>query len=465
MSCPLSAVLNSSDENPLITPSTAIASGAAGHHHAQPNQTSSATSPNPGPKDAHLANYHEAAITFSPNKGNLHTRRARKKPDPPTALPSPPRSDPPTAQTSPYNPGVFNRLLNHPELIFETVHHLSVDDLLSLYSISRPFHTLANTRFTTLILSHSRSRAPESSHIFPFRCYRSLCLRDPAMRPNSAKPDFQIRHVPGFQWLKMVLFRDSVVDGIVACLEKEGLMLPHETTLTIKKIWLFMDLPTNDLRDALVRNEEYWTEKDLYLANLFIMKLDMLFTCPMTGDGDLGLRKMLMGQRSLSTLLYVLQRKEMRNSYEMMKMIVAWNYERTAPQRTLNQPIFGVPASKVGMLQFEGWGLNPRRLFHQIDEVLNVECVRRGLDMPAHYLDMVLYGFVDKKMGLDIWTKEQRRKREERMERGGGEDEPEGNDDEDETEDGFDEFDNWMSERDGSEEEDEGVEEQNGEAE
>ncbi|KAL8804184.1 MAG: hypothetical protein Q9182_002726 [Xanthomendoza sp. 2 TL-2023] len=463
MSCPLSAILNSSDESPLIIPITATESGAAGYHHAQSSRASSTTSPNSGPPEAHLTNHHEAPITFSPNKGSPHTRPASKKPDHSTALPFTPQKNLFTAPTSPSNPGVFNRLLNHPELIFETVHHLAVNDLLSLYSISRPFHALANTRFTTMILSHTRSCAPESAHIFPFRCYRSLCLRDPAMRPNSAKTGFQIRHVPGFQWLKMVLFRESVVDGIVACLEKEGLMLPRDTTLTIKKIWFFMDLPTNTLRDALGRNEEYWTEKDLYLANLFIMKLDMLFTCPMTGDGDLGLRKMLLGQRTLSTLLYVLQRKEMRNSYEMMKMIVAWNYERTEQQRTLNQPIFGVPSNKVGLLQFEGWGLNPGTLFHQIDEVLNVECLKRGLDMPAHYLDMVLYGFVDKKTGLDIWTREQRRKQEERMEREGGGNEAEGSDDEDE--DGLDEPDDWVSERDGSEEDNEGVEEQDGGAE
>ncbi|KAL8819467.1 MAG: hypothetical protein Q9223_002101 [Gallowayella weberi] len=448
MSCPLSAILNVSDEDPLTVPTTVTASGAAGSHQAQSSPASSTASLSSGLKEAHLTDYHEAAITFSPNKGNLHNRRASKKPDPSILLPSPPRSDPSTAPNSPCNPGIFNRLLDHPELIFETVHHLSVDDLLSLYSISRPFHILANTRFSTIVLSISRSRALESSRIFPFRCYRSLCLRDPAKRPNVAKPEILIRHVPGFQWLKMVLFRESVVDGIVACLEKEGLMLPRETTLTIKKIWFFMDLPTNHLRDGVVRNKECWTDKDLYLANLFLMKLDMLFTCPMTGDGDMGLRKMLLGQRSLSTLLYVLQRKTMRNTYEMMKMIVAWSYEKTEEQRTLNQPIFEV-AAECG----------------DIDDTLNAECVRRRLDMPAHYLDMVLYGFVDKKTGLDIWTREQTRKREERMEREGGENEAErgdndddDDDDDDEGKDGFDEADDRVSELGGFEEDDEGME-------
>ena len=222
----------------------------------------------------------------------------------------------------------------------------------------------------------------------------------------------------------MVLFREAVVNNIVSCLEKESLMLPAATTLTIKKIWFFMDISTNKMRDALLRNPEYWPEQDLYLAHLFIMKLDMLFTNPLTGNADLGLRKMLLAQRSLSTLMLALQRKTLRNSYEMLKMIVAYNYTRSAQQLQLNEPIFGVPPSKVGMLQWEGWGRNPGTRFHQIDEVLVWECVRRGLDLPAHHLDMVLYGFVDKRTGEDVWTREQKRRQEKRLEMewsGGGE--------------------------------------------
>ncbi|KAL8985669.1 MAG: hypothetical protein Q9205_000683 [Flavoplaca limonia] len=350
----------------------------------------------------------QPTVNLSPGEGN------RKKAHPSG---TPTESDPPKTNITLQNDGIFNRLIECPELAFEMVSHLDVDHLLALYSISRDFHSLANSRFTTLMLSQALAKAPECSRVFPFRCYRNLCLRDPAMRRNEANPDFQIRHVPGFQWLKMILFREEVVNGIVACLEKEGLMLPAATTLTIKKIWFFIDLSTNKHRDALLRNTDYWPEQDLYLAHLFIMKLDMLLTCPMTGDGDLGLRKMLLGQRSLSTLLRVLQRREMRNAYEMMKMIIAWNYRRSEQQRQLGQPIFGVPANKVGMLQYEGWGRNPGTLFHQFDEVLNWESVRRGLDVPAHYLDMVLYGFVDKRTGLDIWTRDQRRKQEVDLER------------------------------------------------
>ncbi|KAL8997731.1 MAG: hypothetical protein Q9169_003060 [Polycauliona sp. 2 TL-2023] len=411
MSCPLSVILNHGDEKPLRTSST---SQEILHPPAASERAPSPLPRTPNSRQAAPISDQSSTIIPPPAQDEHKARSARNKPD---IAATPPESDHPKPRTAHKTDGVFNRLLNYTELIFEIVSHLDVDHLLALYSISRDFHNLANSRFTTMMLSQSLARAPESARVFPFRCYRILCLRDPAMRRNEAKPDFQIRHVPGFRWLKMILFREQVVNGIVDCLERESLMLPTTVTLTLKKIWFFMDLSTNKLRDAMIRNTDFWTEEDIYLAHLFIMKLDMHLTCPMTGSGDLGLRKMLLGQRSLSTLLHVLRREQMRNTYEMMKMIVAYNYQRSDEQIQLDQPIFGVPPKKIGMLQYEGWGRNPGTLFHQFDDVLNWESLRRGLDVPRFYLDMVLYGFVDRATGLDIWTKEQRRRQEDDMER------------------------------------------------
>ncbi|KAL9595424.1 MAG: hypothetical protein Q9179_004988 [Wetmoreana sp. 5 TL-2023] len=430
----IAEVLKPQDEDPG---NMSIRGGADGRPHASSNESSPTLATASTTSQAQPAGHRNSAIVFSPEKGSLYNRRAPRRPSHiPTILPPPPQcnppgyrhsSEPPSHEFDFNNCGIFNRLLNHPELIFETTKHLSVDDLLSLYAVSKDFHFLANSRFTTMIISQSLSKAPESSRIFPFRCYRSLCLRDPAQRRNEASPEkYEIRHVPGFQWLKMVLWRESVVDDIVACLESEGLMLPAATTMTIKKMWFTMDIPTNERRANIMHNKTYWTERDLYLATLFITKLDMLLTCPMTGEGDLGLRKMLLGQRSLSTLAKVLKREEMRHSYEMMQMIVAWNYDISPEERALSLPLLGVPPDRVGMLQYEGWGANPGVLFHQIDMLVTMECVRRGIDMPAHYLDMVFYGFVDKRVGLDIWTQEQRRKMEEAEERENGENREDG---------------------------------------
>lgn len=424
MSCPLSSILNASDEAPQNTPNTAGASAPPHAPSREAPSTPPATSVHVQPQ---LASREKSAsaFTFSPDIGNLYDRRKRRKLDHiPPLLPTLPRSgflahyddpDPPSYEVDFTKFSILSALLTRPELTFEMVKHLDPRSLLNLYAISRDFHSLANTRFTTMILSQTLAHAPESSRTFPFRCYRSLCVRDPAQRTNAVdaihNPPDETRYVPGFQWLRMVLHREQVVDDIVASLEAEGLMLPKATTLTIKKMWFTMDLPTNAQRGNLIRNTEFWTDQDLYLATLFITKFDMLLTCPITGEGDLGLRKMLLGQRSLATLASVLKREAMRNQYEMLKMIVEYNYTLTAEQRALNLPILGFTPGQVGMLQYEGWGKNPGVLFQQVDQLVVMESVRRGLDMPKHYLDMVLYGFVDKGPGLDVWTREQRERR------------------------------------------------------
>ncbi|KAL9580349.1 MAG: hypothetical protein Q9212_004545, partial [Teloschistes hypoglaucus] len=348
-------------------------------------------------------------INLSGKRGDLYTRRAQRKASQIAPVPPPtPRCNPPNYPHSSAPPtpvflsskpsGIFNRLLSLPELVFETIRHLPIADLISLYAISKDFHRLANTHFTAMIRSHARALAPESTRLFPFRCYRSLCLRDPANRRHEAQKDkhhphfVEVRFVPSFRWLRMVVFREGVVKDIVACLEEEGLMLPEGTTATIKKMWFTSDVPTNAQRSQLMHNEFYWTEEDLYLASLFITKLDMLLTCPLSGEGDLRLRKMLLGQRSFSTLASVLKREAMTNEYEMLQMILRYDYEMDETQLALRLPMFGVPFEKIGKLQYEGWGANAEVAFQQVDDLVNLECVRRGLDIEAHYLDMVLYG-------------------------------------------------------------------------
>ncbi|KAL8929466.1 MAG: hypothetical protein Q9208_001135 [Pyrenodesmia sp. 3 TL-2023] len=429
MSCPLSAILNTRDGAPQGTPSIPSISRPP---QAPPTGGPSTPPASPGSPQPQHAGRKRPAFAFSPDRGRLYDRRVRRKLDQvPPSLPTPPKTGslayyddpaPPSPEVDFTKFSILTALLEYSEITFEVVKYLDPRSLLNLYSTSRDFHILANTRFTTMILSLSLAHAPESSRIFGFRYYRSLCIRDPLQRPNATNASYNLpnetRYVPGFQWLHMVLLREQCVNEIVVCLEKEGLMLPRATTLTIKKWWFTMDLPTNAQRVRLLRNTDFWSDQDLYLATLFTMKLDMLFTCPMIGEADLGLRKMLLGQRSLATLASVLKRESMHNQYEMLQMIVEFNYERNEEQVRLDLPILGVRPEDIGKLQYEGWGKNPGVRFQQVDELVVMESVRRGLDMPKHYLDMILYGFVDKGPGLDIWTLEQRQRREKEVERG-----------------------------------------------
>ena len=196
----------------------------------------------------------------------------------------------------------------------------------------------------------------------------------------------------------MVFFREWVVDDILRSMALEGHRMPKRMTLVLKKIWFTMDISNNTRRLGMVHNRRIWTNKDLFLATMFFIKLDMRLTHPVTGNGEVRLRSLLLGQRSLSTLAKVLRREEMRNQLEMLRMIVRYSYER---DRFRNQPIMGIPPHQIGRLQYEGWGLAPVKLF-QIDELVMMEAARRGINMEVHYVNMMLLGFIDKKTWSDV---------------------------------------------------------------
>lgn len=281
---------------------------------------------------------------------------------------------------------------------------MDLEDLISLYAISRDFHFLVNNRFTTLILLQAKHKAPESASVFVHRCYKSLCHWDPHGRENQAR-EGEVRWVPTFRWLRMILFREQVVAEILALMAADGHHMPSGTSLTLKKIWFTIDIPDNTRRVGFLHNKRFWLDEDLFLATEFIIKLDMRLTHPVSGNGDTGLRRMLLGQRSLSTLWRVLKREEMRTQLDMLRMMVRWSYEPRVPT---TEDIMGIPPHEFGCLQWEGWGTRGHFCkMMQIDELVMREAIKRGLNLHEAWLDMMLDGYVDKETWTDItWEKD-----------------------------------------------------------
>ncbi|MCJ1227721.1 hypothetical protein MMC12_004379 [Toensbergia leucococca] len=347
-------------------------------------------------------------IVFSSEKGSLYNRRKSKSPARVPELPAPPKSDPrvywfdgdPPSYELDFNKfSVFKALLNHPELIFETAKHLDVEDLISLYAISKDFHFLVNGRFTALILAQSLGKASESSKMFRFKCFKNLCIHDPASRPNE-DIEGQIRFVPSFRWLRMILFREKVVDGIIECLAAEGHRLPKRASLVLKKIWFTMDISDNARRIGFMHNKVYWEDKDLFIATMFFLKLDMRLTDPISGGGENNIRKMLLAQRTLSTLWKVLNREMLLNQLDVWRMFVRWRYQ---PPRHHGMSILGVPAQEVGKGIIEGWGSGSQKILRP-DELVMREGIRRNLNLHTKFLDMMIWGYVDKYTFEDIWV-------------------------------------------------------------
>lgn len=349
-------------------------------------------------------------VILTPIKGPLYNRRASTSPTLAPVLPTPPRRNPlhcladdpppPSDEINSRRFSIFNALLSYPELTLEFSKQLDIEDLISLYAISKEFHFLVNGRFTAMILGQSNGKASESSKTFIFRCYKSLCMRDPARRLNETKPD-ELRFIPSFRWLRMILFREAIVDDILRSLAAEGHRVPKRTRLTIKKIWFTIDISDNARRVGLMHNTTFWSNKDLFLATMFFFKLDMRLTHPTAGNGEIGLRKMLLGQRSLSMLAKVLKREEMRTQVDMLRIIVRFNYE---PPRHRQMEIMGVPSHEIGKLQYEGWGAKDTK-FIQIDELVMREGVKRKLNLQNYYVDMMLYGYINKTTFQDVRTR------------------------------------------------------------
>ncbi len=406
MACPLSHILN--DDNEVNGPP-----------REEPENTSDTpqngldTPPNSQPKQSHSLIDRRPVLSpfkLARTRGDLYTRRQSRSPQ---RLATPPDSDaiiryrfdddePPTHEMDFDEFNIFKAVIGQPELTFEVARQLEFEDLISLYAISKDFHRIVNSRFTTTVLSQSLSKAPESSRTFLFKAYKSLCIIDPAGRANR-EVHGEVRMVPSFRWLRMVLYRENVVNEIIESLAMEGLRLPKRASLTFKKIWFMMDIASNATRIALMHNREFWTDQDLFVATHIFVRLDMRFTDPVDGAGETTLRRMLLGQRSLTTLWKALKRTALQTQLEVLQMYVRWKYR--PPHHLRNYSILGVPAREVGRGDREGWGKGSNMMLRPDDLVIR-EALRRDIDLETQIIEMMIWGYVDPETFEDIPVQE-----------------------------------------------------------
>ncbi|MCJ1398977.1 hypothetical protein MMC11_002179 [Xylographa trunciseda] len=370
-------------------------------------------------------------ITLSPVRGNLYHRRMSRSPQqfqhldqhqnkrqktseaPDIDLEPEEDPDEPPEHEFDFNKfNIFKAFFNHPEILHVFTTNLEPDDLLSLYAISKDFHEFCNRRFTAMILGQSLPRAKESTEIFKWKVFKNLCQDDPAGRLNQeASPrelkngeiGIPIRDIPTFRWLKMVLHREQVVAEILEVLNNAGHRLPRHCSLVLKKIWLTMGIPDNGRRIGLMHNKKFWTNKDLLHGTLFLVKLDMHLTDPLSGKGETMMRKMLMAQPGLTTLWQVLKREELCNQFDLMRMYVHWKWRPRPEHRGM--PICGIPAEHVGALQYEGYGKGTQKIIPP-DALIVRESIKRKLHMQDRLVDMMLFGNINSKTFADIWPEE-----------------------------------------------------------
>ena len=299
---------------------------------------------------------------------------------------------------SPRNFDIFSAVSDHPELAFVVAKHLSVNSLVSLYAMSRPFHEIMDTRFTTMILSQACSKAFESARIFRWKWYPGLCQSDPAKRNiHPYRPLAEVgstRDIPTFRWLKMVIFREKVCHEIMVMMAEDGVRLPPQCEQSLKKLWFLLDTPDNVRRIGLVHDKTFFHDIDLFMLTLLGIKMDMRFTDPVEGRGTSGLKRVLLAQSSLSVLWRTLKREILQSEFDVLRMFVRWKWMPRTEDRDLG--IFGIPPSEIGMMQYEWHGQGGKRtLLMQPDDLISRECIKRSIDTRPLIKQMLVWGYVD----------------------------------------------------------------------
>lgn len=282
---------------------------------------------------------------------------------------------------------IFEAIIQHPHLVFHFAISLEIEDLISVYAISKDFHHIINTGLTMVIVAQAMLHAPTSAKVFPFRCYRGLCVSDPRVDMDESRG--QSRLVPSFRWLRMVCWREQIAKKITHLMMEEGLYLPWECEEAIKKLWFLMDIPDNQRRLGTVQNTDLWTAADLFYAVMFLVRFDMRCTDPLSTQAQGGMRRLLMAQQSMSVLYRTLERTAMKDSYEVIQGFLRWKYE---PHGNGNQPIYGVPRSEIGKLQYEGYGAGGSQVkLQRPDELVLKECIRRDMDVWEVLLEIIVW--------------------------------------------------------------------------
>jgi hypothetical protein len=329
-----------------------------------------------------------------------HRHHARFKPDSFNELPNLP---PP-----PFN--ILKALIRHQNLFFQFAYRLDAATLTDLYAIDKEFHYRFNKYCLGLTYEHAKYWAPIASHIFTPGFFPHLCIADPMRRPMRRRPHLA-RDVPSLRWAKLVIFRSNVVREILTLLAIEGLRVPKEAEGVMHKLWMLMEQRNENTRYIYLNDRSIWRDEDLWLANLLMVKLDMRFGDPVSGKGICELSGMLLAHKSMTTLLRVLRGWLLTRpgqDYDQLRAMLKRTFfdddllVDEAPWLDDEEDSRNVVREEEwGILHSENWSWEGP-FMADAPALLVEECMKRRLPIQKHYLDFVLYGFLDEETGDDL---------------------------------------------------------------
>ena len=297
---------------------------------------------------------------------------------------------------------LITAICSNLELAIEIGKHLRPQDIVNLYVASRSFRKAINGHMLSCIRMWIDTKAPEAGKVFHWKLYGRMLIRDPVERKSevddarflenrwkTAKTNPKnIRLIPGFKYLKMVMSRDRCCREILAMMARMGFLMPKSMYSTLLRLWVLMEISTTRQRQLFLRNEKYWTDQHIYNVQFFLVKLTMAFTHPFFHPVTTDMVELMMGQRGLHPLWQLLMRQRYTNLPELMELKT--RYDMRFPRdvwadiQLHNHPTaYNVPLNMVGLGHMEGWGKGLRHLARP-DELLPIESVYRGLYLDEH---------------------------------------------------------------------------------
>ncbi|KAF9763633.1 hypothetical protein IL306_003037 [Fusarium sp. DS 682] len=306
------------------------------------------------------------------------------------------------------------------ELAIEIGKHLRPKDIVGLYITSPAFRKAVTGHMLSCVRMWIDSNAPEAGKVFHWKLYGKALIKDPADRSSDAhdarflegrwetkktNPN-QIRLIPGFKYLDMVISRDRYCREIIAMMARMGFRMPHTMHSTLLRLWVLLEIPTTRQRQLFLRSRKYWADIHIYNVQFFIVKLSMAFTHPFFNPISIDMVKLMMGQRGLYPLWQCVMRQKYRTLSECMELKARYDLRLPWPIWALiikekYPSAYGVPINQVGLGHMEGWGKGIRHLARP-DEVIPIEAVFRGLRLDDHITQMMVWGYVDFETGENL---------------------------------------------------------------
>ncbi|KAK4159380.1 hypothetical protein QBC43DRAFT_222248, partial [Cladorrhinum sp. PSN259] len=307
------------------------------------------------------------------------------------------------------------------ELINNVCKFLAPADIVNLYSVAKDFHQVLNQYMRSSVLVWARHMAPNAARIYSSPTYSHWFIPDPAGRrltmddydANRLQRDQPyhmehrwlnqdiggVRHVPGLVWLQRVVNREIRVRDIIATLARMGHRLPMGAQGALQKLWVIMDVSTTATRLSLMSKETFFTDEDVYIVQMFVIKLNLAFNDPVFGPRSGNLTRLMLGQKGLSPLWALLRGKKYTTKREIRQLKIRYDVPPTPHQLQTGRPMWDIDIDQMGVVHLEGWGRGGLRHLMRPDELIPLEASRREMSLNENVLMMAIFGHVDLETG------------------------------------------------------------------